>query len=246
MGAGTTVNTDISMYDTPYRADSALAGLKEDFHWRAESCIVCVKDRPAKDIILQCMTYGFDRNRNENGTFGPAWGLARSAARPGAARITDRLLTRGTAAHIKQETNTSRFGWARALPVCCALLIIGTQCYCPRIMRLDTDKIAFQIVAETSYSEEQVTHFLEAADDDTRSCQQKFLSAARQPAGFHPAQREHTYIVGKLKGAISSIDRIRVTQAECAGDRIEFQAGYARTSILTSILALRWRISAFA
>jgi RHS repeat-associated protein len=75
MGAGTIVDTDISMYDTPYRADSALRGLREDFTWRAESCLVCVKDRPAKDVILQCMTYGFNRNRNENGTFGPAWGV---------------------------------------------------------------------------------------------------------------------------------------------------------------------------
>ena len=75
MGAGTTVTTDISMYDTPYRTDAMLQGLKEDFHWRAESCLVCVKDRPAKDVILQCMTYGFDRNRNENGAFGPAWGV---------------------------------------------------------------------------------------------------------------------------------------------------------------------------
>lgn len=95
-------------------------------------------------------------------------------------------------------------------------------------MRFDTDKIAFQIVVDASPGEEQVTHFLEAADDDTRSCQQKFLSAARQPTEFHPAQRARTYIVGKLKGAISSIDRIRVTQARYTDGRIEFQARYTK------------------
>ena len=110
----------------------------------------------------------------------------------------------------------------------CALLIIGTQCRGPRLMRPDTDKIAFQMVVNASQSEEQVTYFLEATDDDTRSCQQKFLSAARQPTGFRPAQQEHTYIVGKLKGAISAIDRIRVTQAGDAGGRIEFQARYTK------------------
>jgi hypothetical protein len=135
---------------------------------------------------------------------------------------------RGTAVHIKQESNTSKFGWARALRGCCVLLMAATQCTGPMVMSSDIDKIAFQIVMDTAPSEEQVTRFLEAADDDTRSCQQKFLSAARQPAEFRPAQRGHTYIVGKLKGAISSIDRIRATQAGCAGGRIEFQARYTK------------------
>ena len=75
MQAGTNVTTDISIYDRPYRDNTDLAGLGEDFTWRAEACLVCVKNRPAKDVILQCITYGFDRNRNNNGTFGPAWGV---------------------------------------------------------------------------------------------------------------------------------------------------------------------------
>jgi hypothetical protein len=95
-------------------------------------------------------------------------------------------------------------------------------------MRLDLDKITFQIVASDSDSTEQVAYFLETSDDDTRACQQKFLSAALQPAQFRPAQREHTYIVGKLKGAISAIDRIRATQAKWGDGRIEFEARYTR------------------
>ena len=95
-------------------------------------------------------------------------------------------------------------------------------------MSRDIDKIAFQIVVDTSPSEDQATYFLDAEEDAPRSCQEKFLAAARQETKLPPAQREHMYVVGKLKGAISSLDRIRVTQAAYADGRIEFQARYTK------------------
>lgn len=96
------------------------------------------------------------------------------------------------------------------------------------MMRLRTDQITFQLMAGASHGEEQVTYLLEAADDDSRPCREKFLAAAQRPAEFDPGRREHLYIVGKLKGAISAIDRIQATRVNCTDGRIEFQARYTQ------------------